>query len=64
MVQAGIAQKIFRDDLDVPLLARVLFELHMAGHLLHYRPGADLKLRALQRRIAALDLVFRGIALQ
>lgn len=60
-VEAGVQQGLFRSDLPLELVARVLFELHMAGHLLHHQSGPGGAVRATQRRFAALDLVFRGI---
>jgi len=60
-VQAGVEQQLFRSDLPGDMVARVLFELHMAGHLLHREAGPAMFLRATQRRFAALELIFRGI---
>ncbi len=60
-VQAGVEQQLFRSDLPLDMVARVLFELHMAGHLLHKDQGPAMLLRATQRRFAALELIFRGI---
>lgn len=62
VVSLGQQQNLFRADLPSDVVARILLELHLAGHLLGSRPGPDAKLRALQRRLAALDLIFRGIA--
>lgn len=62
VVTLGQQQNLFRGDLPSDVVARILLELHLAGHLLGARPGPDTRLRALQRRLAALDLIFRGIA--
>jgi len=60
-LERGVAEGAFRDDLPLPVVAQLLFELHMAGYLLHYRPSPDLRARALQRRTASIEILFHGL---
>ena len=61
VLKIGVAQGALRDDLPLDLAAALLFEVHVAGYLLHHRPGPDQALRAEQRRALAIDVLFNGM---
>jgi TetR/AcrR family fatty acid metabolism transcriptional regulator len=59
VLELGIAQGVFRAELDVEPTARVLQEMHLTGAVLRH---GDLPLAEVRRRQrAALDLVLRGL---
>lgn len=62
-LRLGIEQGVLRSDLQLPMTATLLFELHVSGYLLHTRSGGDKEKAELaaQRRQVALDLVFNGL---
>jgi AcrR family transcriptional regulator len=60
VLELGVAQGVFRAELDIEPTARVLQEMHMAGAVL--RHDTHLTLDEVRRRQrAALDLVLRGL---
>jgi hypothetical protein len=60
VLELGIGQGVFADDLDVPATAYVLQEMQLAGALLRQR--TDLPARQVRRQqIAALRLVLQGL---
>jgi TetR/AcrR family fatty acid metabolism transcriptional regulator len=60
VLELGIRQGVFADDLDVRATARVLQEMQLAGALLRHR--SDLPLRQVRRQQgAALRLVLGGL---
>jgi AcrR family transcriptional regulator len=59
-LRQGVAQGVFREDLQLEAVASLLLELHLAGFLVNWS-GADRLERVQQRRAAALDLMFRGL---
>ncbi len=61
VVQVGIDQEILRQDVPAELVAGLLFEVHVAGFLLHGREGPEAKVRATQRRAAILDVLYNGL---
>ncbi len=60
-LRLGVSSGELRRDLPVPLTATLLFDLHVAGYLLHTRPSPDKAERAARRREVALDLVLDGL---
>ena len=61
VLRIGVLRGVLRDDLPLELAAALLFEVHVAGYLLHHRPGPDQALRAEQRRALAIDVLFNGM---
>lgn len=61
LLQLGIKQGVFRDDLDVEITAELLQDLSLAHYLLHDAKSEDREARKQRRRAAALDLVLNGI---
>jgi TetR/AcrR family fatty acid metabolism transcriptional regulator len=60
VLELGIRQGVFADDLDVRATARILQEMQLAGALLHRR--GDLPVRQVRRQqVAALRLVLQGL---
>jgi TetR/AcrR family fatty acid metabolism transcriptional regulator len=60
VLELGIAQGVFADDLDVAATAPILQEMQLAGALLRHR--TDLPARQVRgRQHAALRLVLRGL---
>jgi AcrR family transcriptional regulator len=60
VLELGVAQGVFRADLDIEPVARVLQEMHLTGLLLPHRthlPSTEVR----RRQGAALDLVLRGL---
>lgn len=60
-LKIGIEQRVLREDLPLDLVAGYLIESHVAGYLLHHRPGPEAQLRASQRRLAVLEILFNGL---
>lgn len=61
LVELGMNQGILRRDLPADLIAGLLFEIHVAGYLLHHRPGPDAAFKAAQRRAAILEILANGL---
>jgi TetR/AcrR family fatty acid metabolism transcriptional regulator len=60
VLELGIRQGVFADDLDVQATARILQEMQLAGALLRHR--TDLPLADVRRQqLAALRLVMKGL---
>jgi TetR/AcrR family fatty acid metabolism transcriptional regulator len=60
ILKLGIRQGLFREDLDVEIVAELLLDLQLAYFVLHDRaPKRDVLFA--RRRQAALDLVLNGI---
>jgi TetR/AcrR family fatty acid metabolism transcriptional regulator len=60
VLELGIRQRVFADDLDVRATARILQEMQLAGALLHHR--SELPVRQVRRQqVAALRLVLQGL---
>lgn len=61
ILELGVRQGCFRDDLDCEETARILQDLQLGGYVVSKRSGTiDPKLRA-RRMKAALDLVLNGL---
>jgi TetR/AcrR family fatty acid metabolism transcriptional regulator len=60
ILRLGIQQGIFRETIDVEMVAQLLLDLQLAFFVLHDR-GPDREARLLRRRAAALDLIFHGL---
>jgi AcrR family transcriptional regulator len=60
-LRIGVDQGVLRPDIQLPMTATLLFELHVSGYLLHTRNSVDKAARAAERRQVALDLVFNGL---
>lgn len=60
ILRLGIQQGIFREDIDVEIVAQLLLDLQLAFFVLHDR-GPDREARIQRRRAAALDLIFHGL---
>jgi AcrR family transcriptional regulator len=58
LLQLGVKQRVFREDLDIPLVAALLQDFHLAGYVLH--GGGDSTLFR-KRGVAGLDLVLNGL---
>jgi AcrR family transcriptional regulator len=61
VVEVGREQEILRTDLPADLVAGLLFEIHVAGHLLHRQQAPEAPLRATQRRLAILEVLYNGL---
>jgi hypothetical protein len=61
VIEVGREQEILRTDLPADLVAGLLFEIHVAGHLLHRQQMAEAPLRATQRRLAILEVLYNGL---
>ncbi|MBX5482650.1 MAG: TetR/AcrR family transcriptional regulator [Myxococcaceae bacterium] len=60
-LKVGIQQKRLRADMDVEMVASIMFEMHVATYVLHLRGDPDKEQRAARRRAVALDLLYRGL---
>lgn len=61
ILKLGVQQELFREDLDLPEVARLLQDLEMSGYL-HYSQEWEFDVERLQRRMrAGVDLVLHGI---
>lgn len=61
ILQLGIRQGIFREDLDVPSVALLLLDLQLAYFVLRDRGEGTLDETFYRRRAAAFDLVLNGL---
>jgi AcrR family transcriptional regulator len=60
-LEAGIAQKRFRPEINVEMVAHLLMDLHAASYLF---ADSSSPARVLQRRNAALDLILNGLSVE
>jgi len=60
VLELGIRQGVFADDLDVRATARILREMQLAGALLRRRTALPVK-EVRRQQIAALRLVLKGL---
>ena len=61
ILELGIKQGIFRKDLDVPVVARILTDLQLAWFMLHDRGRGLVDETFHRRKKAAFDLVLHGL---
>ena len=59
VLRLGIRQKIFREDLDIELVASLLQDVQIAGYALHGKPSGEVDLE--RRQQVGLDLIFNGL---
>jgi AcrR family transcriptional regulator len=60
VLRLGVKQKLFRDDLDVDVVASLLQDLHVSAYLFHQK-GTDVRRELGHRAKVGLDLVLRGL---
>lgn len=59
VLRIGVRQGVFRDDLDVEVVASLLQDFHLAGLVL--RPAALSEADASKRALVGIDLILRGL---
>lgn len=61
ILQLGVSQGVFRPDLDVPEVARLLQDLEMAGYLHYVNEWEQDDEKLAKRMKAGIDLVLHGL---
>jgi AcrR family transcriptional regulator len=59
LLKLGVKQRIFREDLDIPVVAALLQDFHLAGYVLRSGEADTSSFR--RRALAGLDLVLHGL---